>query len=196
MTVVCCMSIDSLQQELNSSQRAAVMHSGSHALVLAGAGCGKTKTIIARAAHLISTGVSPQRIQILTFTRRSAAEIVERVRLSIGDRGSLVQGYFPVTRERDKRNRLNTPCMRSLIVGNFQVRLLGAWRIRSPVPGVSCLHNEADDFDWVELLGAGESGTDKDVHELERYKGQSLFSSKGDEVYASRDEESWITHGG
>lgn len=80
------MTIDSLKQELNPSQRAAVLHGGSHALVLAGAGCGKTKTIVARAAHLISTGVAPQRIQILTFTRRSAAEIVERVRLSIGDR--------------------------------------------------------------------------------------------------------------
>ena len=56
-----------------------------HALVLAGAGCGKTKTIIARAAYLISNGTPANRIQILTFTRRSSYEIVERVRLSIGD---------------------------------------------------------------------------------------------------------------
>lgn len=56
-----------------------------HALVLAGAGCGKTKTIVARAAYLISTGTPSHRIQILTFTRRSASEIVERVRVHLGD---------------------------------------------------------------------------------------------------------------
>ncbi len=80
------MSVESLIRELNPSQREAATISGTHALVLAGAGCGKTKTIIARAAYLISTGVFPERIQILTFTRRSAAEIVERVRLTLGDR--------------------------------------------------------------------------------------------------------------
>ena len=56
-----------------------------HALVLAGAGCGKTKTIIARAAFLISNGTPSHRIQILTFTRRAASEIVERVRMHLGD---------------------------------------------------------------------------------------------------------------
>lgn len=80
------MSVDLLLKELNPSQRDAATINGTHALVLAGAGCGKTKTIIARAAYLIDSGVSPERIQILTFTRRSAAEIVERVRLTLGDK--------------------------------------------------------------------------------------------------------------
>jgi len=80
------MSIDSLLRELNPSQHQAATVAGSHALVLAGAGCGKTKTIIARAAYLIDCGVPPERIQILTFTRRAATEIVERVRLSLGDK--------------------------------------------------------------------------------------------------------------
>lgn len=80
------MSIESLILELNPSQRQAATFFGDHVLVLAGAGCGKTKTIIARAAYLIASGVRPERIQILTFTRRSAAEIVERVRITLGDR--------------------------------------------------------------------------------------------------------------
>ncbi|MBC7752153.1 MAG: ATP-dependent helicase [Candidatus Saccharibacteria bacterium] len=79
------MSADKLLLELNPSQRVAATHLKNHALVLAGAGCGKTKTIIARAAFLISQGVSPDRIQILTFTRRSASEIVERVKTHLGD---------------------------------------------------------------------------------------------------------------
>lgn len=48
-------------------------------LVLAGAGTGKTRTIIARAKYLIEQGVNPHRILILSFTRKSAEEIVERI---------------------------------------------------------------------------------------------------------------------
>ena len=70
-------------KDLNESQRKAVTFQGKHLLVLAGAGTGKTKTIISRAAYLISQGVSPSKIQILTFTKRSASEIVSRVKASL-----------------------------------------------------------------------------------------------------------------
>ena len=79
------MTIEALLSELNESQRAAATMPNQHLLVLAGAGCGKTKTIVARAASLISSGIPPNRLLILTFTRRAAAEIVERVRLNLGD---------------------------------------------------------------------------------------------------------------
>lgn len=79
------MSFETILSELNHHQKIAAMHGDSHALVLAGAGCGKTKTIIARAAYLISQGTPAERIQILTFTRKSASEIVERVRLALGE---------------------------------------------------------------------------------------------------------------
>lgn len=69
--------------DLNESQKKAVTYNGKHLLVLAGAGTGKTKTIISRAAYLISQGVSPGKIQILTFTKRSASEIVSRVKASL-----------------------------------------------------------------------------------------------------------------
>jgi DNA helicase II / ATP-dependent DNA helicase PcrA len=69
--------------DLNESQRKAVTFTGKHLLVLAGAGTGKTKTIISRAAYLISQGVNPGKIQILTFTKRSASEIVSRVKASL-----------------------------------------------------------------------------------------------------------------
>lgn len=79
------MTIDSLLSELNEHQRAAASMQRQHALVLAGAGSGKTKTIIARAAYLISTGTPSHRIQILAFTKRAASEIVERVRMHLGN---------------------------------------------------------------------------------------------------------------
>jgi DNA helicase-2/ATP-dependent DNA helicase PcrA len=79
------MSIQTLLSELNDSQRAASELPRQHALVLAGAGCGKTKTVVARAAWLISQTTPADRLQVLTFTRRAAIEIVERVRTHLGD---------------------------------------------------------------------------------------------------------------
>lgn len=66
-------------EKLNDSQKKAVEYKGKHLLVLAGAGTGKTHTIISRAAFLISNGIQANRIQILSFTRKSSREIVERV---------------------------------------------------------------------------------------------------------------------
>jgi DNA helicase-2/ATP-dependent DNA helicase PcrA len=73
-------------QSLNANQRSAVEHgiSGRGAnvagplLVIAGAGSGKTNTLAHRAAHLIVNGVDPQRILLLTFSRRAAAEMERR----------------------------------------------------------------------------------------------------------------------
>ena len=48
-------------------------------LVIAGAGTGKTKTLAYRVAHLVVNGVDPQRILLLTFTRRAAEEMIRRV---------------------------------------------------------------------------------------------------------------------
>lgn len=79
------MSLASLIDELNPQQKQAATTASQHSLVLAGAGCGKTKTIVARAAYLIDQGVPANQIQILTFTRRSASEIVARVELALGE---------------------------------------------------------------------------------------------------------------
>lgn len=73
-----------MAEELNEQQQKAVEFSGKHLLVVAGAGTGKTRTIIARAKHLIQHGVPASRILILSFTRKSAREIVERIKNEIG----------------------------------------------------------------------------------------------------------------
>jgi len=74
---------------LNEAQREAVLH-GAHAaldaaeqdarplLVIAGAGSGKTSTLAHRVAHLIANGADPQRILLLTFSRRAAQEMERR----------------------------------------------------------------------------------------------------------------------
>lgn len=78
--------------ELNPQQQNAVEHMGNHVLVLAGAGTGKTRTIIARAAFLIKSGVEPGRILLLTFTRRAAAEMVHRLNTEVGPDASRILG--------------------------------------------------------------------------------------------------------
>lgn len=73
------------KQTLNEKQRRAVEFEDRHLLVLAGAGTGKTRCIVGRAAYLINHGTQPENIQILTFTKRSASEIVERVKASLSE---------------------------------------------------------------------------------------------------------------
>ncbi|MBF6629024.1 MAG: UvrD-helicase domain-containing protein, partial [Proteiniphilum sp.] len=68
--------------QLNEQQQKAAEFEGKHLLVLAGAGTGKTGTIIARADYLLRKGVQPNRIAILSFTRKSAKEIAERLKIS------------------------------------------------------------------------------------------------------------------
>src|SRR5258705_9569817 len=82
------MSVPSVYLDgLNSEQRRAVEHgvtefdctSSGPLLVIAGAGSGKTNTLAHRVAHLIVNGADPRRILLMTFSRRSAAEMTRRV---------------------------------------------------------------------------------------------------------------------
>jgi DNA helicase-2/ATP-dependent DNA helicase PcrA len=70
--------------ELNPGQRAAATHPGGPLLILAGAGTGKTTTLCARVAWLVAEGVAPERIMLLTFTRRAAREMLQRARAFAG----------------------------------------------------------------------------------------------------------------
>ena len=74
---------------LNEQQRAAATSDGGPLLIIAGAGTGKTNTLAHRVAYLISTGVSPGRILLLTFTRRAAAEMTRRVENIVAGTGGL-----------------------------------------------------------------------------------------------------------
>ena len=64
---------------LNCEQRQAVQHGDRPLLIVAGAGTGKTKTLVHRVAQQIQQGIAPGRILLLTFTRRAAAEMLRRV---------------------------------------------------------------------------------------------------------------------
>ncbi|HEY7862192.1 MAG TPA: ATP-dependent helicase, partial [Thermoanaerobaculia bacterium] len=66
-------------RELNDEQRDVVMAGSGPILVIAGAGSGKTRTLVYRVARLIESGTDPSRIMLLTFTNKAAREMLSRV---------------------------------------------------------------------------------------------------------------------
>ena len=82
----------SVHAGLNAEQRAAVMHGDGPLLIVAGAGTGKTRTLVHRVAALIERGVAAERILLLTFTRRASEEMLSRVERLTGQQGRRVQG--------------------------------------------------------------------------------------------------------
>jgi DNA helicase-2/ATP-dependent DNA helicase PcrA len=80
------------QDLLNRQQLDAVFFDKGSALVIAGAGTGKTRTLVYRVARLVESGVDPSQILLLTFTRRAAKEMVNRASSILDDRCKKVKG--------------------------------------------------------------------------------------------------------
>ncbi len=82
-------------RELNEEQRQVVLAGGGPILVIAGAGSGKTRTLVYRVARLIESGTDPSRVMLLTFTNKAAREMLRRVEglLSVDTR-RLMGGTF------------------------------------------------------------------------------------------------------
>ncbi len=78
--------------ELNPQQAAAATHADGPLLIIAGAGTGKTRTLVYRVAHLIERGVAAERILLLTFTRRAAQEMLSRAERLVGSNSKRVHG--------------------------------------------------------------------------------------------------------
>ncbi|MBK7979722.1 MAG: ATP-dependent helicase [Ignavibacteriae bacterium] len=78
--------------ELNPAQYEAVSSTEGAFLVIAGAGTGKTRTLVYRVARLVEMGIDPKSILLLTFTRKAAKEMMNRAAVLLDSRCSKING--------------------------------------------------------------------------------------------------------
>ncbi|MBA4033007.1 MAG: ATP-dependent DNA helicase [Bradyrhizobium sp.] len=149
---------------LNSEQRKAVEHGigaggtiGSPLLVIAGAGSGKTNTLAHRVAHLIIRGADPRRMLLMTFSRRAASEMAQRVeriaRRVLGDKAGVMTDALTWA-------------------GTFHgigARLLREYAERIGFDPTFTIHDREDSADLLNLVR----------HELGYSKIESRFPAKG-----------------
>ena len=95
--------------QLNPAQQEAVEHERGPALVIAGAGSGKTRVLTARIGRLLARGVSPEAVLAFTFTNRAAREMRERIETQLGPAAArLWLGTFHATALRLLRREART----------------------------------------------------------------------------------------
>ena len=80
------------KNELNPAQYEAVTSVNGPHLIVAGAGTGKTRTIVYRVAYLVELGVKPEHLLLLTFTRKAAQEMLRRAAILLDSRCEQVSG--------------------------------------------------------------------------------------------------------
>ena len=80
------------ERELNDAQLEAVRTTQGPQLVIAGAGTGKTRTLVYRVAYLIEAGIDPRQILLLTFTKKAAQEMMRRAEVLLDERCSKIKG--------------------------------------------------------------------------------------------------------
>lgn len=133
----------SILKDLNAQQREAVQHGDSPLLIIAGAGTGKTMTLVHRVAYLIDQGMPPHRILLLTFTRRAAAEMLRRVDHLLG------------TLRGDAQPHLMTDSPRRRVWGGtFHAIAARLLRIHGKTIGLSpnfTIHDRSDSEDLIDV---------------------------------------------
>jgi DNA helicase-2/ATP-dependent DNA helicase PcrA len=139
-------SIDDSLARLNPEQRRAATHGDGPLLIVAGAGTGKTATLVHRVAWLVAKGVDPGRILLLTFTRRASAEMLRRAENLLRHVGPLRVGR--------------------IWGGTFHAvatRLLRRWGKAVGLPPEFAIHDRPDSEDLMNVVrsGLGLAKTDK-----------------------------------
>jgi DNA helicase-4 len=111
---------------LNQKQKASVLSENKRVLVLAGAGSGKTKTVISKLLHLVSEkNVKPSSILAITFTKNAANEMIDRLIISSDSSNeyeTLIQnkGISPIQKENERKKRIqNEPWINKLTIKTF-----------------------------------------------------------------------------
>jgi DNA helicase II / ATP-dependent DNA helicase PcrA len=167
-----------LLADLNQEQAAAASAGHQPLLVIAGAGTGKTTTLVHRVAALIAAGVDPSRILLLTFTRRAAAEMLRRVDVLLGKLASEAKG-----------GPLAISAQRKLWGGTFHAVGTRLLRQFGSLMGLSPEFTILDRSDTEDLLNTVRS-------ELALAKADKRFPLKGTclEIYSRCVNTQWPVH--
>lgn len=157
---------DHVSMQLSESQRLAVEHIGSPALVVAGAGSGKTRTLTAKVAYLLEKGFQPERILAITFTNKAAQEMKTRLTRQTGlklDRFPWVRTYHSACLQILKKHAARagfTPPVQ-ILAGYQQLKTYQEIAARlnidkKQVPDlqhkVSMAKNHGDPLEWIARL--------------------------------------------
>ncbi|MDN3264295.1 ATP-dependent DNA helicase [Streptomyces sp. CSDS2] len=140
---------------LDAAQRAVVDHRGGPLLVLAGPGTGKTTTLVESVAARIARGGDPARILVLTFSRKAAVDLRDRMALRMGaaraPRATTFHSYcYALVRAHQDGDRFTTPlrllsgpeqdvAVRELLAGQPELERLGLTHVRWPDELRACL---------------------------------------------------------
>lgn len=135
---------EAILAELNPQQRQAAAHGMGPLLIVAGAGTGKTATLVHRVAWLIAGGVAPERIVLLTFTRRAAAEMIRRA-------GSVLQKLRDLQQAGDRQGQ----AVGRVWGGTFHAiatRLLRRYGRAIGLPEQFTIHDRSDSEDLLNVV--------------------------------------------
>ncbi|MEU6483073.1 ATP-dependent DNA helicase [Streptomyces sp. NPDC046887] len=141
--------------ELDASQRAVVEHPGGPLLVLAGPGTGKTTTLVEAVAARIAQGADPERLLVLTFSRKAAVELRDRMAARLGParapQATTFHSYcYALIRAHQDADLFSEPlrllsgpeqdlAVRELLAGQLDLEKEGLARIRWPDELRACL---------------------------------------------------------
>ncbi|GAA1194693.1 ATP-dependent DNA helicase [Streptomyces hebeiensis] len=141
--------------ELDATQRAVVDHGAGPLLVLAGPGTGKTTTLVESVAHRVAQGADPERILVITFSRKAAVELRDRMAVRLGGtRGpqattfhsfcyALVRAHQEADLFAEPLRLLSGPeqdvAVRDLLAGQIDLQREGRGRVRWPDELRACL---------------------------------------------------------
>jgi DNA helicase-2/ATP-dependent DNA helicase PcrA len=108
-------------QKLNARQREAAQAPSQPLLIIAGAGTGKTNALAHRVAHLVLAGTAPERILLLTFTRRAALEMTRRAQRIVGETHKAARLPWSGTFHSIANRLIRRHCHRVGLTENFSV---------------------------------------------------------------------------